>query len=346
MNWLAFARTLMVATLATFGLPACSSNAPLAPDSVASPDAATDAVATDALATDAPLAPGVMKWVDDFGANPGGLRMSVFEPPQPASPAAVVVAMHGCMQSARDYANVGWNELATAQGFYVIYPEQVAANNQLRCFNWFSTEDTKRDMGEAASVRQMIAWAQAHYRVDAARIYVTGLSAGAGMTAVMLATYPEVFAAGALIAGVPYGCATSSLGAAMCMNPGRNYSPTTWKQEVAGASTHTGPWPRVSIWHGKGDTVVAASNADESMEQWTAVHEVDQTADGSETVGDLTRTVYQNASGQAVVETVFVRSMGHGTPVAPASGCGLAGPYVLDVGVCSSQQIARFFGLI
>ena len=32
---------------------------------------------------------------------------------------------------------------------------------------------------------------------------MTGLSAGGAMTSVMLATYPEVFAAGAIIAGLP-----------------------------------------------------------------------------------------------------------------------------------------------
>ena len=42
-------------------------------------------------------------------------------------------------------------------------------------------------------------------------VYVTGLSAGGGMTAVMLAAYPELFAGGAIIAGIPYKCANDAI---------------------------------------------------------------------------------------------------------------------------------------
>lgn len=45
--------------------------------------------------------------------------------------------------------------------------------------------------------------------IDPARIFVTGLSAGGAMASVMLATYPAVFAGGAIIAGLPYGCAST-----------------------------------------------------------------------------------------------------------------------------------------
>ena len=41
------------------------------------------------------------------------------------------------------------------------------------------------------------------------RVFITGLSAGGAMTSVMLACYPEVFAGGAIIAGLPYGAATN-----------------------------------------------------------------------------------------------------------------------------------------
>jgi poly(3-hydroxybutyrate) depolymerase len=59
---------------------------------------------------------------------------------------------------------------------------------------------------------------------------VTGLSAGGAMTSVMLATYPEVFAGGGIVAGLPYGCAndTSPLQptqALQCMSTGHPSSP-------------------------------------------------------------------------------------------------------------------------
>ena len=77
------------------------------------------------------------------------------------------------------------------------------ANNQNACFNWFEREDTRRDSGEALSIRQMIDAMVKRHSIDPSRVYIVGLSAGGAMTAVMLATYPEVFAGGAIVAGVP-----------------------------------------------------------------------------------------------------------------------------------------------
>ena len=76
-------------------------------------------------------------------------------------------------------------------------------NHRTQCFNFAEVRDSTRDSGEALSIRQMIAQASATIEIDPARIFVNGLSAGGGMTAVMLATYPDVFAAGAIIAGRP-----------------------------------------------------------------------------------------------------------------------------------------------
>src|SRR2546423_15033176 len=88
-------------------------------------------------------------------------------------------------------------------------PERQPANNANGCFNWFNPEDTARDSGEACSIRQMIARMVREHKIDDRRIFVTGLSAGGAMTSVMLATYPEVFAGGAVIAGLPFGVASN-----------------------------------------------------------------------------------------------------------------------------------------
>jgi poly(hydroxyalkanoate) depolymerase family esterase len=105
------------------------------------------------------------------------------------------------------------------------------ANNQNACFNWFEPDDTSRDRGEALSIRQMID-AVERYSVDRSRVYVVGLSAGGAMAAAMLAAYPERFAGGAIVAGVPYGCADSISKALQCMNPGIDQSPAEWRRRV------------------------------------------------------------------------------------------------------------------
>jgi hypothetical protein len=183
---------------------------------------------------------------------------------------------------------------------------------------------------------------------DPARVYVTGLSAGGAMTAVMLAAYPEVFAGGAIVAGLPYRCATSQSAAFSCMNPGTDLTPVQWGDKVRAASSHTGAWPIVSIWHGDSDYVVRPANLTESMQQWTNVQGIDQTADVSDTVGGFPHRVYKDAGGTPRVETYTITGMGHGTPVDPGTGetqCGTAGAYILDVNLCSSYYIGHFWSL-
>ena len=95
----------------------------------------------------------------------------------------------------------------TAVGFALLFPEQQRSNDPNLCFNWFMPGDSRRDLGEPLSIRQMIDTLARSQRSDPRRIFVTGLSAGGAMAAIMLATYPELFAGGAIIAGLPYGCA-------------------------------------------------------------------------------------------------------------------------------------------
>ena len=287
--------------------------------------------------------------VTGFDSNPGYLRMHKYVPAGLPADAPLVVALHGCAQSASNYdAETGWELLANRFGFALLLPEQQTGNNSSRCFNWFETADTTRGQGEPLSIKQMVDRMIADHAIDPARVYVTGLSAGGAMTSVLLATYPDVFAGGAIVAGLPYRCATSQSAAFSCMNPGSDLSPAQWGAKVRAASSWTGPWPIVSIWHGDADYVVRPANLTESLEQWADVHGIDTVADATDTVSGFPHRVYKDAAGNAKVETYVITGMGHGTPVDPGSGetqCGTAGAYILDVNVCSSYYITRFFGL-
>ncbi|WNF01000.1 PHB depolymerase family esterase [Streptomyces luomodiensis] len=290
--------------------------------------------------------------VADFGTNPGRLNMYVYRPASlPAEP-AVVFALHGCTQDAQGYAdNSGLLSFADRYGFLLVFAETTSSNNANRCFNWFQSSDNRRGQGEAASIRQMAAHTVSAYGADPQRTYITGLSAGGAMTSVMLATYPDVFQAGAVVAGLPFGCATDVSSAYLCMNPGTDLTADQWARRVRdGYPSWSGPWPRVAIWHGDKDTTVAPRNADELRDQWTAVHGVSQTPDRTSVIGpNSTRhEEYLAADGSVAVEVNRVPGIGHGTPVDPGTGaqqCGSTGAaYFLD-SICSSYWITQFFGL-
>ncbi len=286
--------------------------------------------------------------VSNFGSNPGNLRMYQYVPPDLPSNAPLVVALHGCTQSASTYDDeTGWVKLADDYKFALVLPEQKSVNNFNECFNWFEPGDIERGQGEALSLKQMVDKMKADYNIDSSRVFTTGLSAGGFMSNVLLATYPDVFAGGAPIAGGPYKCGIG-LAAFTCMNPGVDKDPPEWGDLVRNASSHSGPWPIVSVWHGDADYTVRGSNLTEKMEEWTDVHGVDQNPEKVEETENYIHKVYEDSSGKALVETWVIKGMGHGTPIDPGTDkkqCGVAGPYILDEDICSSYYIAKFWGL-
>ncbi|MBO8195645.1 PHB depolymerase family esterase [Streptomyces oryzae] len=281
--------------------------------------------------------------VTDFGSNPGALSMYRYTPDGLGAGRPVVVVLHGCTQDAATYFDgAGWQRAADEHGFSVVAPQQETANNANRCFNWFQSGDTGRGGGEALSVRQMVERTVRDLDADPSRVYVTGLSAGGGMTSALLAAYPDAFAGGGVIAGLPAGCATSLVDAFGCMNPGVSKTPQQWGDLVRAAYPgYSGPRPRVSVWHGTADHTVAPRNATESVKQWTNVLGADQTADATHQLpGGTTQADYQDGAGQVAVRSYLVDGMDHGTPVEPDEGCGKAGAYFLDT-VCSTSYLLR-----
>jgi poly(hydroxyalkanoate) depolymerase family esterase len=285
----------------------------------------------------------------EFGSNPGDLRMFAFVPEQLRPQPALVVVLHGCGQTAAGYdLGTGWSTLAKHYGFALLMPEQQAANNAHTCFNWFKPEDTRRGHGEACSIRQMIKRMVNDHHIDRKRIFVTGLSAGGAMTSVMLATYPETFMAGAVIAGLPYGVATNVREALS----GMMQSPPRPSSELGGfvrnASKHRGPWPRVSVWHGSADRTVNPANADEIVKQWLDVHHLPPDPMSEGMVDGYPRQIWWNAEGETVVESYTITDMAHGTPLGMAEDderYGTTGAFLIEAGISSSYHIANFFGL-
>lgn len=304
------------------------------------------------LATDAPAdasEPGRLGDLVGFGSNPGALRMRCYVPAELAPRPALVIVLHGCTQDAEGYdRGAGWSTLADRFGFALLLPEQTRSNNPKTCFNWFQPGDVVRDSGEALSIREGVARMLADHGLDRTRVFVTGLSAGGAMAAAMLAAYPDVFAGGAIIAGLPYGRATNVQEALTAMFQGGAEPARVLGDRVRAASSHRGPWPRVSVWHGSADTTVVPSNAEATVKQWLDVHGLAGVTPRVDLVDGHPRRAWRDPAGHAVVEAFTIEGMAHGTPLAPSAPegpHGHAGPFFIDAGIASSLHIARFFGI-
>lgn len=284
--------------------------------------------------------------VTNFGSNPGNLTMYSYRPDGLPAGRPLVVLLHGCTQNAAGYfANSGWRKFADQWGFALLLPQTSTANQTYGCFTWYENGDISRGQGEAVSVRNMISYAVNSQSADASRVYVSGLSAGGAMAAVMLAAYPDVFKAGSVAAGIPYKCATSMAGTSTCQYTGVDKTPSQWGGLVRGAhSGYSGPYPRVAIWHGTSDYTVVPMNATELRDQWTDVRGVSQTPTSTQTLPAGTNL---QVFGNNDVRLYRISGMGHGLPVDPGSAanqCGATAAYFLDY-LCSAYHDAVFFGL-
>jgi feruloyl esterase len=290
-----------------------------------------------------------LREINDFGTNPGSLRMFTHVPEGLHENSPLVVVLHGAVQTADDYAHgSGWVTLAERHRFALLFPQQRRSNNLLNCFHWYRRRDTERGQGEARSIWQMIERISGDLRTDRRSIFITGLSAGGTMANVMLATYPEIFAAGGIIAGLPYGVANNIDEALHCMSPGSERTGDDLGDRVRAASSHNAQWPRISVWHGDADKIVASRNSGETVKQWLNVHGLPSMPTFTEDKNGCRRQVWCDGTGGRQIERYDVAGMCHGAPLEPGekeSQCGTSGSYFYDVGVSSSWLLAKFWGL-
>ncbi|MBV9247667.1 MAG: PHB depolymerase family esterase [Acetobacteraceae bacterium] len=285
----------------------------------------------------------------NFGANPGRLRMMLYVPrAQVVAPGApLVLLLHGCGQDAATFAfDSGWTDLADEMGLPLVIPEQSEANNQGRCFQWFHTSQTMRGEGEVHSIAEMARAAAARFGSAADRIFVVGLSAGGAMAAALLVAYPDLFAAGAVVAGLPVGVAgTASQALARMSNPGPDRSPSDWAalaRKTAPAGFN-GAWPRLSIWHGEEDDVVASKNGAHLAAQWRGLQGLpDAPSRDVATTHGARQRIWGPAAAPAL-EYWTIAGIRHAYPV--GKGSGRRARFMADCGVPATRMIARFWGI-
>jgi poly(hydroxyalkanoate) depolymerase family esterase len=292
-----------------------------------------------------PAGAGRLVELQGFGDNPGRLRMLAYVPPSTAGRPLVVV-LHGCGQDPAQFASdTGWIELADRLNIPLVLPQQAEANNAGRCFQWFHPADTDRGAGEAGSIAAMARAAISRFQSDPSRVFIVGLSAGGAMTAAMLAAYPDLFAAGATVAGLPVGAAKSSMQALMRMaSAGPKQTPEAWADYVRAAAPKgfAGPWPRLSIWQGQADTTVAPENATLLATQWRALHGLDAPAMVEQVRNGVTHRSWPDGK-KRFVELWSLPLLPHAYP----AGARVVAPghFVEQSPVDATAAIARFFGL-
>lgn len=241
--------------------------------------------------------------------------------------------------------------MADEYGFAWLLPQTGTAHSAVsHCFPTWMTHHQGRGAGEPLSVNQMIDYMVSEFAVDEDQVFMTGLSAGCNLVNFMLATYPDVFAAGAPIAAYPYKCATDIDDIPYCAYGYVNYTPLVWGNLArSGYPGYSGSRPVVQVWHGSWDATINLANQYQQVKQWTNVHGIDANVDWYGSLLGYPHYLYKTWAGATRVETVTVTYMDHAIAVDPGASswqCGATGTYAADFNICSAYWIGVFFGVV
>jgi len=278
----------------------------------------------------------------DFGANPGQLSASYLHPG--AASDNLVVLLHGCVQDGQQLAdNSGFSALAKAHKFTLLIPQQSDSNNIKRCFNWFSAQDTDAGQGESQSLFNMITTLKS--KINAKQVYIVGLSAGGAMANSMLVNYPNLFTAGAVVAGIAYPCADNLIKAISCMRSGPSQSTQQLSELAQAIHPQQRVWPALSIWTGTKDTVVNRENSSALAKQWASLSALNRSPVVTKTAGvQITR--WQNQAQQNQVELIEIADMGHGISVNEQQQYGgTPAAFLLPAPIAAASSIITFWRL-
>ncbi|HSC62385.1 MAG TPA: PHB depolymerase family esterase [Caldimonas sp.] len=270
----------------------------------------------------------------------------------------LVVMLHGCTQDPDDFAaGTRMNELAQAQGFFVLYPAQAKRSNSHKCWNWFSPADQRRGAGEPALLAGMVRHVMQTHPIDPDRVYVAGLSAGGAMAAILASEYPDVFAAAGVHSGVATGTAHDVASAFSVMKNGPGAAPswpsagaTSWPIPARDTGSATpAPAPAVApapviVFHGDADPTVAAVNGDAVID--AALRGVEAVAE--KVVADAAgtrrarRTIWRSARSGVDAPTLAEQWIVEGTAHAWSGGAP-DGSFTDPQGPDASREMLRFF---
>lgn len=265
-----------------------------------------------------------------FANHAGRRSYKLYVPPgYCGEPLPLVVMLHGCTQNADDFAvGTRMNEMAERHNVLVVYPNQAQGANSSMCWNWFKPTDQQADCGEPSLIAGITREVMARYTVDPARVYVAGLSAGGAMAAIMIHTYPELYAAAGVHSGLPYGCARDLPSALAAMKGG----------SLRRSAVNTAPRRPVIVFHGDADRTVHPSNAGCLVRPFAA----GTTLGEASSCANVTRRAYSaellTASNGIEAEYWLIQGAGHAW-----SGGSSRGSYTDPSGPDATAEMLRFF---
>jgi len=297
-------------------------------------------------------------WQQYIYKSPAGTRPYFVYTPntyQIGTAVPLVVMLHGRTQNPNDFATVTrMNDLAEEFNFIVAYPQQTKTSNQYTCWNWYDIAHQSRASGEPAiiaGITQTIANTPEQWTIDPRRIYIAGLSAGAAMSIILGATYPDIFAAIGVHSGLAYRATTNQ---AAGMQGTRKGGPDPVQQgqlayEAMGSHARIIP---IIVFHGTRDYVNAPVNGNRVVQQWLTTNSLAShglyTADFNNpstiSTGQVPRGhtytthTWQDTAGNEVLAYWKVHNMGHAW-----SGGDHIGSYTDPLGPDASRAFYTFF---
>ncbi len=294
-----------------------------------------------------------------FNGSAGSRPYFVYTPVnyQTSEVVPMIVMLHGCTQDPTDFAaGTQMNALADQKQFIVVYPQQTSSDNSSKCWNWFLPADQSRGSGEPAIIAGIVQTVEqntAQWSIDTKRVYVTGMSAGAAMSVIMGATYPDIFAAMGEESGLEYQAATS-LNAAFTAQSNGGPSPSQQGQAAFNAmGSNARVVPTISF-QGTSDTTVAPINGDQIVQQWmqtdhlasNGTYNASFNSPTSSTNGQVpgsqgrafTTQTWNDSNGNEIQEYWKVTGMGHAW-----SGGSTAGSFTDPNGPSATNAMYTFF---
>jgi len=283
----------------------------------------------------------------NFGENPGELKASYFLPKTNGSNSvspALVVLLHGCAQQAEILAQQsGFLGLAKQHNFALLLPQQGLTNNIKHCFNWYSADDYTKNQGETLSIKNMITTLK--QKLASENVFIIGLSAGGAMTSSLLVNYPEIFTAGAVVAGIPFPCADGLITGISCMKNGPSQTADEFVTLIQKINPKQTTWPKLSVWTGANDKIVNPLNSSMLADQWAQLSGLDIKPTVNKKSG-YSIISWSNTDNDLQVELVEVMKRGHGIMVNPkVKNGGEVSDYLLASPLSTAKHVIEFWQL-